>query len=47
MDAIERAQKLLKQIGNIGAYSHSQGIPYIRDNVAKFIEGLYLTYSLI
>ncbi|CAG8511025.1 322_t:CDS:2 [Funneliformis caledonium] len=37
-DAIERARRLLKQIGSIGAYSHSQGIPCIRDNVAKFIE---------
>jgi len=38
-DAIKRAQTLLNQIGSIGAYSHSQGIPYIRNNVAKFIEG--------
>ncbi|CAJ0890167.1 10752_t:CDS:2, partial [Entrophospora sp. SA101] len=37
-DAIERAGLLLKQIENIGAYSHSQGIPHIRQNVAKFIE---------
>jgi alanine transaminase len=39
MDAIERVQKLLEQIGSIGAYSHSQGISYIRNDVAKFIEG--------
>ncbi|GES77716.1 pyridoxal phosphate-dependent transferase [Rhizophagus clarus] len=38
IDAIERAQKLLKEIGSVGAYSHSQGIHYIRNNVAKFIE---------
>ncbi|CAG8502168.1 2564_t:CDS:2 [Dentiscutata erythropus] len=37
-DAIERAQLLLKQIGSVGAYSHSQGIPFIRKDVAKFIE---------
>jgi len=38
-DAIERAEELIKEIGSIGAYTHSQGIPYIRKNVAKFIEG--------
>ncbi|CAG8570675.1 3397_t:CDS:2 [Acaulospora colombiana] len=37
-DAIERARKLLKQIGSVGAYSHSQGVPHIRQDVAKFIE---------
>ncbi|OZJ04312.1 hypothetical protein BZG36_03168 [Bifiguratus adelaidae] len=37
-DAISRAEVLSKHIGSIGAYSHSQGIPYIRQNVAKFIE---------
>ena len=36
-DAIERAKVLLKHIGSVGAYSHSQGIPAIRENVAKFI----------
>ncbi|OAD80678.1 hypothetical protein PHYBLDRAFT_184403 [Phycomyces blakesleeanus NRRL 1555(-)] len=37
-DAIARAEVLLKNIGSIGAYSHSKGIPFIRENVAKFIE---------
>ncbi|KAF7728527.1 hypothetical protein EC973_005931 [Apophysomyces ossiformis] len=37
-DAISRAELLLKNIGSIGAYSHSKGIPAIRENVAKFIE---------
>ncbi|KAL1920378.1 uncharacterized protein VTP21DRAFT_755 [Calcarisporiella thermophila] len=37
-DAIERAALLLQHIGNIGAYSHSQGIPHIRQNVSRFIE---------
>ncbi|KAI8145980.1 pyridoxal phosphate-dependent transferase [Fennellomyces sp. T-0311] len=37
-DAIERAELLLKNIGSVGSYSHSQGIPHIRENVAKFIE---------
>jgi len=39
-DAIERALSLLESMGgSTGAYSHSQGIPSVRDNVAKFIEG--------
>jgi aspartate/methionine/tyrosine aminotransferase len=38
-DVIERAQELLAEIGSIGAYSHSQGVPFIRKSVAKFIEG--------
>ncbi|KAG0166342.1 hypothetical protein DFQ28_010665 [Apophysomyces sp. BC1034] len=37
-DSIARAEILLKNIGSIGAYSHSKGIPHIRENVAKFIE---------
>lgn len=37
-DAIERAELLLKHIGSVGAYSHSQGIPHIRENVAKALE---------
>lgn len=37
-DAIKRAELLTKNIGSIGAYSHSKGISHIRENVAKFIE---------
>ena len=37
-DAIERASKLLSEIGSVGAYSHSKGVPYIRKQIAKFIE---------
>jgi len=37
-DAIARAKELYDEIGSIGAYSHSQGIPYIRKQVAKFIQ---------
>lgn len=38
-DAVDRAQTLLKHIGpSIGAYSQSQGIPYIRKKVAEFIQ---------
>ncbi|KAG8774914.1 hypothetical protein FRC12_001761 [Ceratobasidium sp. 428] len=38
-DAIARARELYDEIGSIGAYSHSQGVPFIRESVAKFIEG--------
>ena len=38
-DTIARAKELYEEIGSIGAYSHSQGVPFIRKNVAKFIEG--------
>ncbi|KAG2228677.1 hypothetical protein INT48_004820 [Thamnidium elegans] len=37
-DAIARAELLMKNIGSIGAYTHSKGITHIRENVAKFIE---------
>jgi aspartate/methionine/tyrosine aminotransferase len=49
-DVLARAEELLREIGSIGAYSHSQGVPFIRKNVVKFIEGpshvrLIATYS--
>ncbi|GAA5995362.1 uncharacterized protein JCM10292_005125 [Rhodotorula paludigena] len=37
-DAIDRARSLLQEIGSVGAYSHSMGVPAIRKRVAKFIE---------
>jgi alanine transaminase len=37
-DVLERAKELSDEIGSIGAYSHSQGIPFIRKNVANFIQ---------
>ncbi|CAO0795806.1 unnamed protein product [Mucor circinelloides] len=37
-DALERAETLLKSIGSVGAYSHSQGVPQIRNTVAQFIK---------
>jgi len=37
-DVIGRAKELYAEIGSIGAYSHSQGVPFIRKNVAQFIE---------
>ncbi|KAK9466608.1 pyridoxal phosphate-dependent transferase [Lipomyces arxii] len=36
-DAIERSRVLLKEIGSLGAYSQSQGVPYIRQSIANFI----------
>jgi len=47
-DVIARAKELQSEIGSIGAYSHSQGVPFIRKNVARFIEGLFVvTISVI
>ncbi|KAJ5773201.1 hypothetical protein N7457_008097 [Penicillium paradoxum] len=37
-DVIDRAQALLANVHSVGAYSHSQGAPGIRNSVAKFIE---------
>ncbi|KAG8908292.1 serine palmitoyltransferase component [Tulasnella sp. 403] len=36
-DVVARAKELYAEIGSIGAYSHSQGVPFIRKNVASFI----------
>ncbi|EPQ51972.1 PLP-dependent transferase [Gloeophyllum trabeum ATCC 11539] len=37
-DVIARAKELQEEIGSVGAYSHSQGVPLIRKSVAHFIE---------
>ncbi|KAJ3219730.1 hypothetical protein HK099_004586 [Clydaea vesicula] len=37
-DAITRAKTMLAALGSSGSYTHSQGIPLVRENVAKFIE---------
>ncbi|KKY21062.1 putative alanine aminotransferase [Diplodia seriata] len=37
-DVIDRARKLLKDVGSVGAYSQSQGSPAVREEVAKYIE---------
>jgi aspartate/methionine/tyrosine aminotransferase len=38
-DAISRAKELLKAMGgSCGAYSNSQGVPLVRERIAKFIE---------
>lgn len=44
-DVIARAKELQSEIGSIGAYSHSQGIPFIRKNVAKFIQGTLIVIA--
>ena len=44
-DVRERAKELSAEIGSIGAYSHSQGVPLIRKNVAAFIQGLSIFLS--
>ncbi|GJN71982.1 alanine aminotransferase [Purpureocillium lilacinum] len=37
-DVIERAKWLLKQVGSVGAYSASTGVPAIKESIAKFLE---------
>ncbi|KAK4677285.1 alanine transaminase [Podospora pseudoanserina] len=37
-DVIERAKKLLKVVGSVGAYSASNGVPAIRQSIADFLE---------
>jgi len=37
-DAINRAKAIIDEIGSTGAYTHSKGIPSIRQHVAEFIE---------
>ena len=46
-DVIARARELQSEIGSIGAYSHSQGVPFIRKNVARFIEGQFCRHPLL
>ena len=46
-DAIARAKELQSEIGSIGAYSHSQGVPFIRKNVARFIEGQFCRHPCL
>ncbi|PFH60592.1 hypothetical protein XA68_10693 [Ophiocordyceps unilateralis] len=37
-DVIDRAQWLLRQVGSVGAYSASNGVPAIRESIAAFLE---------
>lgn len=36
-DVMIRARLIIQSIGTVGAYSHSQGVPLIREQVAKFL----------
>ena len=40
-DALDRARWLLKECGSVGAYSQSQGVPGIRESIARFIESVF------
>lgn len=46
-DVIERARLLLEAIGSVGAYSHSQGVPLIRQHVAEFLKGLFHLHVIL
>ncbi|KAF9010751.1 transaminase [Cyathus striatus] len=37
-DVVQRAKALNAEVGSVGAYSHSQGVPLIRKHVAEFIQ---------
>ena len=36
-DVLDRARFLLKEVNSVGAYSQSQGVPAVRESVARFI----------
>lgn len=38
LDVIQRAKWLLEQVGSVGAYSASNGVPAIRQSIADFLE---------
>jgi alanine transaminase len=40
-DVVERAKWLLSQVGSVGAYSASAGVPAIKESVAKFLESMF------
>ena len=48
-DVLDRAKELQEEIGSIGAYSHSKGVPLIRRSIAQFIEGvsLYIAFRCV
>lgn len=39
-DVVARAKWLLSNVGNVGAYSASAGVPAIKESVAKFLESM-------
>lgn len=44
-DVLERAKFLLKNLGSVGAYSASAGVPAIKESVAKFLESILTNHS--
>lgn len=42
-DVVERARRLLKEVGSVGAYSASAGAPGIKESIAQFLESAYDT----
>lgn len=36
-DARRRAREMIEEIGSVGAYSHSKGIPLVRRHIADFL----------
>lgn len=40
-DVLQRAERLLKDVGSVGAYSASNGVPSIRQSIANFLESKY------
>ena len=43
-DVISRAKWLLSQVGSVGAYSASAGVPAIKESIAKFLESMWSLY---
>lgn len=43
-DVVERARWLLKNVGSVGAYSASNGVPAIKQSVAKFLERMHILF---
>jgi alanine transaminase len=39
-DVVARAKWLLSQVGSVGAYSASAGVPAIKESIAKFLESM-------
>jgi alanine transaminase len=37
-DARSRAREIIEAIHSVGAYSHSKGIPLVRQHIAEFLE---------
>lgn len=40
-DVLDRARWLLKEVGSVGAYSASNGVPAIRKRIAEFLESKF------